>query len=52
MPILEEAGKPLSDKELKRRLSNIRGVADNMQIHFNERLLNVVPNVWGLSGCS
>ena len=47
--ILEEAGEPLSGQELKRRLSEIRGVAENMQIHGNERLVAVGPNLWGLS---
>ena len=47
--ILEEAGEPLSGKELKSRLSDIRGVAENMQIHSNDRLVAVAPNVWGLS---
>ena len=47
--ILEEAGEPLSGQELKRRLSEIRGVAENMQIHGNERLVAVGTNLWGLS---
>jgi len=47
--ILEAAGEPLSGKELKRRLSEIRGVDENMQIHPNDRLVAVGPNVWGLS---
>lgn len=47
--ILEEAGEPLSGRELKSRLSNIRGVDESMQIHPNERLVAVGPNTWGLS---
>ena len=47
--ILEEAGEPLSGQELKRRLSEVRGVKENMQIHGNERLVAVGPNLWGLS---
>ena len=47
--ILEEAGEPLSSQELKRRLSEMRGVAENMQIHGNERLVAVSTNLWGLS---
>jgi len=47
--ILEEAGESLSGKELKNRLSEIRGVDENMQIHANERLIAVGTNVWGLS---
>lgn len=47
--ILKEAGEPLSGKELKNRLSDIRGVDENMQIHASERLVAVGPNVWGLS---
>ncbi len=47
--ILEEEGRPLSGHELKRRLSQIRDVAEDMQIHGNDRLVAVAPNVWGLS---
>jgi len=47
--ILEEAGEPLSGRELKHRLSKIRGVSESMQIHGNDRLVAVAPNVWGLS---
>ncbi|PHS73529.1 MAG: hypothetical protein COB22_02215 [Cycloclasticus sp.] len=47
--ILEGEGKPLSGQDLKVRLSEIRGVADDMQIHGNERLVAVGPNIWGLS---
>ena len=46
--ILEDAGEPLSAQELKRRLSEIRGVAESMQIHGNERLVAVGTNLWGL----
>ncbi len=47
--ILEEEGKPMSAQELKHRLSEIKGVSENMQIHGNERLIAVGPNLWGLS---
>ena len=47
--ILEEVGEPLSGQELKQRLSEIRGVAENMQIYGNERLVAVGRNLWGLS---
>ena len=47
--ILEKEGKPLSGRELKRRLSQIRGVSDTMQIHGNERLVAVGTDLWGLS---
>ncbi len=47
--ILEENGKPLSGKELKNRLSEVRGVDKNMQIQPNGRLITVGPNIWGLS---
>ena len=47
--ILEEVGEPLSGQELKRRLSEIRGVKENMQIHGNDRLVAVGQNLWGLS---
>ena len=47
--ILEEVGEPLSSQELKQRLSEIRGVAENMQIRGNDRLVAVGPNLWGLS---
>ena len=47
--ILEEVGEPLSGRDLKKRLSEIRGVDGNMQIHANDRLVAVGPNFWGLS---
>ncbi len=47
--ILEAVGRPLSGQELKHRLSDIREVSENMQIHENERLIVVGPNLWGLS---
>jgi len=47
--ILEEAGEPLSGQELKDRLSETRGVDENMQIHPNDRLVAVGKNIWGLS---
>lgn len=47
--ILEEVGRPLSGRELKQRLSEIRDVPLSMQIHGNERMIAVEPNVWGLS---
>lgn len=47
--ILEKEGKPLSGQVLKAKLSEIRGVAGDMQIHGNERLVAVGPNIWGLS---
>ena len=47
--ILEKEGEPLSGRELKRRLSEIRGVSDTMQIHGNERLVAVGTDLWGLS---
>jgi len=46
--ILEEEGRPLSGQELKRRLSEIRDVSDDMQIHGNDRLVAVGSNLWGL----
>ncbi len=47
--ILEDAGEPLSSQELKQRLSEIRGVAENMQIRGNDRLVAFGSNLWGLS---
>ena len=47
--LLEEAGEPLTGQELRQRLSEIRGVSENMQIHGNERLVAFGPNLWGLS---
>ena len=40
---------PVSGKELKRRLFDVRGVDENMQIHPNECLVGVGNNIWGLS---
>ena len=47
--ILEDAGKPLTSQELKQRLSEARGVSNNMQVHGNERLVQVGRNLWSLS---
>ncbi len=47
--ILESAGKPLTGQELKQRLAKIRGVNKHMQIHEDERLVTIGPNIWGLS---
>lgn len=47
--ILEKEGKPLSGRELKRRLSKIRGLSKTGQIHGNDRLVSVKENYWGLS---
>ncbi len=47
--ILESAGKPLTGQELKQRLLEIRGINKHMQIHGDERLVAVGPNIWGLS---
>ena len=46
--ILESAGKPLTGQELKQRLIKIRGINKHMQIHEDERLVAVGPNIWGL----
>ena len=40
-PILEKESESLSGRELKRRLSEIWGVSDTMQIHGNEHLVAV-----------
>ncbi len=50
--ILEDAGKPLSSQELKQRLSKVRGVSNNLQVHGNERLVQVGRSLWGLSDWS
>ena len=47
--ILESAGEPLTGQELKQRLSAIRGVNKHMQIHGDDRLVAISPNIWGLS---
>ncbi len=47
--ILESAGKPLTGQELKQRLLEIRGINKHMQIHEDERLVAIGPNIWGLS---
>ena len=47
--ILESVGEPLTGQELKQRLSKIRGVNKHMQIHGDERLVAISPNIWGLS---
>jgi hypothetical protein len=46
--ILTEAGKPLSEKELKRRLLKKRGIDTSLQIHPNEKMIPIQPGLWGL----
>jgi len=46
--ILEDAGEPLTGNELKKRLSEIRGVNENMQIHMTDRMILLGPDYWGL----
>jgi len=46
--ILEEAGEPLKGREIKKRLQNIRGVHDTLQLQPTERMIMVGPDTWGL----
>ena len=46
--ILEEAGKPLTEKELKQRLSTKRGIDPHQQIYPNEKMIAILPGLWGL----
>jgi len=46
--ILEEAGKPLREKELKRRISIKRGINPNQQIYPTDRMVQILPGLWGL----
>jgi hypothetical protein len=46
--ILERAGKPLKTKELKRKVSEYRGINAAMQINPNEVLIRTSPSSWGL----
>ena len=46
--ILEDNGGPLKGKELKDRLSQIRGVVENLQIQPNDRMIQIGPDFWGL----
>ena len=46
--ILEDNGGPLKGKELKDRLSKIRGVVEHLQIQPTNRLIQVGPDFWGL----
>ena len=46
--ILEENGRPLKGKEIKSRLSAVRGVSINLQIQPTDRMIQVGPDYWGL----
>lgn len=46
--ILERAGKPLKTKELKRRVSEYRGISAAMQISPNDVLIRTSSDSWGL----
>lgn len=46
--ILEDNGEPLKGKELKDRLSQIRGVVENLQIQPSDRMIQIGPDFWGL----
>lgn len=46
--ILEDIGRPLKGEELKKRLANIRGVPDSLQIQPTDRMILVGPDLWGL----
>ncbi len=46
--ILEDNGGPLKGKELKERLSQIRGTVENPQIQPNDQMIKIGPDFWGL----
>ena len=46
--ILEEAGKPLNETVLKQKLTEKRGISTNLQIRSNERMIAILPGLWGL----
>ena len=46
--ILEDNGGPLKGKELKERLSEIRGVSNSLQLQPTERMIQIGPDFWGL----
>tara|TARA_R110001583_G_scaffold165594_1_gene318325 strand:- start:10474 stop:13293 length:2820 start_codon:yes stop_codon:yes gene_type:complete len=46
--ILEDAGTPLKGKELIKRLEDIRGVNDKLQLQATDRMIQVGPDTWGL----
>lgn len=46
--IIEDAGHPLTGKEIREKLSEVRGVSQYMQVYPSERVMAVGPNIWGL----
>lgn len=46
--ILEDAGTSLKGKELIKRLEEIRGVNDKLQLQQTDRMIQVGPDTWGL----
>jgi hypothetical protein len=46
--ILEQAGKPLGERDLFKRISGIRSIGPHQQIQQRGRLIAISPGVWGL----
>jgi len=46
--ILEDSGRPLKGVEIKKKLKEIRGVHESLQLQPTERMILVGPDTWGL----
>ena len=47
--IIKQAGKPISDSDLRQRLIAVRGINDGMQIHIVDPLIKLDTRTWGLN---
>ena len=50
LAIVKAAGRPLSTSEIKKRLTEVRGVSEFFQIFPSGPLIRLQPGVWGISG--
>ena len=47
--LVKAAGRPLSTKEIKQRLTAVRGINEFFQIYANDPLIRLQPGVWGIN---
>lgn len=50
LAIVKAADRPLSTREIKKRLTEVRGVSEFFQIFPSGPLIRLQPGVWGISG--
>ncbi len=48
--VLEEAGRPLKPKEIRREALKRRGLSGNFQVYSSGRLVKLAGGLWGLEG--